>query len=193
MALAIMQPNYKRVRDQRFALTHNWNLVLPTDLLTAIFSVGGLLDNSFSNALSSNIKCTSMTIPETNVKTETAKVYGIKTTQIVEAEQTNSISLTLLEDERHVQYNLFSIWRDLGMNPKSYSHLMRKWISMPRFVFLQLLSSKRGLLPPLQFELFDVQPTNVKLSQPTNDPAFQTCTVELKFSGYETLWQPIIV
>lgn len=186
-----MQPNYKRVKEQTFALNHNWNLVLPTDLFATLFDLIGWKEGA--SAVSSNIKCTSMDLPKTTLKTQSARVYGIKTTQIVSAEQSNSINLVMYEDQRHFQYNLFSIWRDLSMSPKSYAHIMRRWIAMPRFVFLQLLSSKRGLLPPLQFELFDVQPTNVELSSLSNDPSIQTCSVTLKFSGYETLWQPIII
>jgi len=186
--VSFLSPNYDKLRRQTFALTHNWDLVLPTDLLGAIIN---LIPNdtikAIANAMSPNIKCTSVSMPNTTLKTATAKVYGLRTTQIVDAEQSNSIQLVMFEDSIHLNYRLFAVWRDLGMNSaKTFSHLMRKWISLPRGCFLWLYTGSRTI-PSMSFELFDVQPTNVVLSNPSNEGQFMTCTVDLKYSNYETL------
>lgn len=182
-------PTYKTLRKAKFALTHNWTLFLPTDILSALFTLfpANTAIQGLAAAISPNMRCTSVTpIPHTNVKTETVRIHGLQTTQIVSADQTDTITLTMYEDDLHINYRLFTIWRDLGMSPKSYAHMHRRYISLPRGVFLWLDTPGRQI-PSLSFELFDVQPTEVKLSDMNNDPQFQTCTVTLKYSNYETL------
>jgi len=186
--MSFVSPDYGKLRTQRFALSHNWDLVLPIDLLSGLISlIPGDVSKAIAGAMSPNIKCTSATMLTTTLKTATAKVYGLRTTQIIDAEQSNSIQLVIYEDDLHINYRLFTVWRDLGMNSaKTFSHLTRKWVSLPRGVFLWLYTGSRTV-PTMSFEMFDVQPTNVVLSNPSNDGQFMTCTVDLKYSNYEVL------
>jgi hypothetical protein len=141
-----------------------------------------LLNTATGNGI--NMRCQSWDMPKTTIQVAKAKVYGLETTQVVGATQTNSITLTMYEDQNHLYYRLFTLWRDLGVSSKTYSMLDRKTIASDRGFILYLARSSG--MPIMIFELFGVQPTDVTLDDPSSDAEFQKLTVKFKYDHYET-------
>jgi hypothetical protein len=154
-----------------------------------VLRIGGSnLGNNLAGKTTFNWRCTSTKIPTTALTTSTISVYGLETVQITGAKQSKELPLVIYEDEYHIGHRFFSIWRDLSMSPKTFAHIARKYISIPRGTFLWLLTPINGtFIPTRSFEFYGLQPKTADLSEASNEPGLQTINVDFKFNNFEEL------
>lgn len=197
MAVTLL-PHFGQVRQNKYALTHNWTLtILPSMLSNPLFApllsfFTNIIDGFAGGGVSLN--CTSSTVPKSRVKVIRDVIHGQSVQQVAGREPVaGEITLEFLEAHDMRVFKLFEIWMQcladrFSGNATKIDLPFLKPIEMTirDGVVLTLYDDNRWQ-PRTQYNLLDVACTSVSHSDLSSSPGFVTTTVTLAYLNYDLI------
>lgn len=172
---------YSDIQGQEYALTHNWSIGLPIPSF-----IPDVIANTFRFVDPSSlldVRCESVTPPQSLVKMVEITVNGMATKQAMGADTAGELTVVILEDSFHNYSRFFEFWKELRYNKLTGKQAPRTLSRLPRGFFLNLLSNKGN--PLGVFDFFNIAPTNVSYPELTGTGELFRVTLTLDYTNYK--------
>lgn len=183
--------NYSKIRRNRYALTHNWNLRIEGGVRGEIF---GLLKNRRLEELITNfggvdgfinISCTSATLPNSTVRIATSEIRGVPVHQVVGRDGLQgSIQLSALEYSDYRLHKFFEAWKHAAVH--RFTLAQDPYARIADGVYLDLLDSDKSTVTT-SYSLLETYCTESSTGSLSSNPSLVETKFTLTYMNYDII------